>query len=246
MKELSKTIEKHACRYKELLRTRSEDTDWSEAQAQQVLNRITGVLQKLPAAVKQAHERIIGERRVANQDKILSLYEDDVNILVRGKTGAEVEFGNGCYLAEQADGLIVDWRFFKDQPPADSTLVQESVSRIEERYGPIESFSADRGFDSAANVSWLEKNEIYNAICPKNPSVLAERIKDPRFLELQSRRAQTEGRIGIFKNVYLGSPLKSKGFAHRELSVAWSVLTHNLWVLARMALANERQREKAA
>ena len=42
-------------------------------------------------------------------DKILSLYEQDVRILVRGKAGAEVEFGNALYLAEQADGLIVDY-----------------------------------------------------------------------------------------------------------------------------------------
>ncbi len=28
-----------------------------------------------------------------------------------------------------------------------------------------------------------------------------------------------------------------KGFKHRELAVGWAVLTHNLWVVARMAEA---------
>lgn len=245
-KDLVKTVEKHAVRYVNLLKDRWEETDWSKAQAQQVLNRMEGVLQKLPAAKKQAHERIIGERRVPNQDKILSLHEEDIHILVRGKAGAEVEFGNGCYLAEQADGLIVDWQFFKDQPPADSKLVEESIARIESKYGSIGSFTADRGFDSTANAALLKEKEIYNGICPKNPAVLAERLEERRFENLQSRRAQTEGRIGIFKNVYLGSPLRSKGFIHRELSVAWCVLSHNLWVVARMALANERQQAQAA
>ena len=44
-------------------------------QAEQVLKRIKSIIEALPAAVKQAHERIIGERQVANDEKILSLFE---------------------------------------------------------------------------------------------------------------------------------------------------------------------------
>ena len=28
--------------------------------------------------------------------------------------------------------------------------------------------------------------------------------------------------------------MRCKGFAHRELTVTWTVLVHNLWVLARL------------
>ena len=62
-------------------------------------------------------------------------------------------------------------------------------------------------------------------------------------MELQKRRSQTEGRIGIFKNVFLGKPLRSKGFLNKQLSVTWCVLTHNLWIIARMALADEAERK---
>ena len=102
------------------------------------------------------------------------------------------------------------------------------------------------GFDAGANVKLLEDHEVYNAICPKDPKRMAERKEEPRFMRLQSRRAQTEGRVGIFKNAYLGSPLRSKGFEHKENSVVWCVLTHNLWVLSRMALAEEKRQLKAA
>lgn len=44
---------------------------------EQVLRRLDGVLALLPQAQKQAHERIIGQRRVDNADKVLSLYETD-------------------------------------------------------------------------------------------------------------------------------------------------------------------------
>ena len=36
-------------------------------------------------------------------------------------------------------------------------------------------------------------------------------LRDASFCEKQKRRGQTEGRIGIVKNVFLGSPLRSKG-----------------------------------
>jgi hypothetical protein len=53
----------------------------------------------------------------------------------------------------------------------------------------------------------------------------------------------TEGRIGIFKNIFLGGRLLVKGFEHRQLAVGWAVLTHNLWVVTRMAEAEKKRRE---
>ena len=59
-------------------------------------------------------------------------------------------------------------------------------------------------------------------------------MKSQKFARLQHRQAQTEARIGILKQGFLGRPMRAKGFAHRELALAWGVLTHNLWMLARM------------
>jgi hypothetical protein len=41
-------------------------------------------------------------------DKILSFYDKEVEVIVRGKSGAEVEFGQRLLLTEQEDGLIID------------------------------------------------------------------------------------------------------------------------------------------
>jgi hypothetical protein len=91
------------------------------------------------------------------------------------------------------------------------------------------------------------QQRIYNAICPKSVSGLHERIQEERFAELQGRRGQTEGRIGIFKNCFLGRPCRRKGFVHRELNITWSVLAHNLQVIARLPVAvEERERRRDA
>ncbi len=121
MKRLAKTVENHARNYHQFLKSRWQETNWSELESKAVLDRLQNILGQLPQAVHQAHERLIDERRVANKDKILSLYEPDIHVLLRGKADAEVEFGNGLYLAEQIDELIVDWQFIEGQPPGDST-----------------------------------------------------------------------------------------------------------------------------
>ena len=236
MKQQVKVVAGHARRHRALLDQEWPQTGWTRPQAEQVLRRMDGVLALLPQAQTQAHERIIGERRVANADKGLSLYETDTQVIVRGKAGGEVEFGNTLFLAEPRDGVIRDWQLPRDSAPADARQLAESVARLETAYGvgTIRALGTDRGFCSAANQTLLQAKGIYDGICPKPPARPKERMAEERFVQLQRRRRQTEGRIAIFKNGFLGRPLRAKGFEHREMAVAWQVLTHNLWVLARL------------
>jgi hypothetical protein len=237
LKKLLRRIDKHAQRHRDLLADNWQKTDLSEGQARQILARIDLIRDQLPAAIAQAHERIIGERQVANKDKILSLYEPDIHVLVRGKEGAEVEFGNTFLLGEQEDGVIVDWELIEDRAPSDTGLVSGSLQRYDRLTGGqlLSAIVGDRGFDSPGIRQFCAKHpEIFNAICPKSPALLSERIHDDRFVDLQRRRSQTEGRIGIFKNSFLGRPMRSKGFDYREQNITWAVLAHNLWVIARL------------
>ena len=108
IKKVSQSVEEHGRRYRDALERRWEETDLTRKEAEVILRRMDNVLDQLPEARRQAHERIIGERQVASRDKILSLYEHDVHVIVRGKAGADVEFGNGLLLAENAEGFILD------------------------------------------------------------------------------------------------------------------------------------------
>ena len=247
MKKLSKIIAGHAERHREVLEQRWQETDLTEGEARQILERIKVVVEKLPEAIRQAHERIIGERQVENDEKILSLYEGHASVYVRGKAGAEVEFGSQLLLGESQSGMIVDWELVGGKPQADTKMLRRSLERMKETAGGpwIRAVSGDRGFDSKPNREMLEKDGIYNAICPKAPGELKKRMKDGKFVELQKRRSQTEARISIFKNGFLGSPLLSKGHGNQEREVAWNVLAHNLWVIARQPRAKAKTRALA-
>jgi len=236
MKKLSKVIAGHAQRHHELLEQQWQETDLKEGAARQILGRIEVILERLPHAMKQAHERIIGERQVSNEEKILSLYEGHAAVYVRGKADAEVEFGCQLLLGECRSGVIVDWELVCGVPQADTKMLNRSLERMAggEQDRTPQQVGGDRGFDSKANRGKLEAKGIYNGLCPRDPWDLKKRMKESEFAALQQRRSQTEARISIFKNSFLGAPLKSKGYTNQNLEVAWSVLTHNLWVIARL------------
>jgi hypothetical protein len=245
MKRLTKVVRDHAERYVRRLEQDWRQTDLSEGQMKRIRIRLQGVVEQLPEAIRQAHERIIGGRKVENRDKILSLYEPDIHVIVRKKADAEVEFGNTLLLAEQTDGLIVDWKLDQEISRGDVALLPPSVERVKAAIGRYpRAAGSDRGFDSQGNRRWLEERGIVNALCPRSPQELKVRMSDSTFRRIQKRRAQTEGRIAILKNDFLGRPLRSKGFDHREKAVAWAILVHNLWLLA--GLPNTREMLKKA
>ncbi len=79
--------------------------------------------------MKQAHERIIGGRQVKNEEKILSAYEPEIDVIVRGKADREVEFGNTLYLCESAEGYLLDWKLYGGQAPSELKQLWESLER---------------------------------------------------------------------------------------------------------------------
>ncbi len=235
MKKLTKVVRAHAQRHRDLLDQQWEQTGLTRGQTDQILHRIDGVLELLPKAIQQAHERIIGARPVANADKILSLYDTNVRVIVRGKAGAEVEFGNAVLLGENRQGVILDYEFFREVAPADHQVLFGSLLRVWEATGQhVGAVVTDRGFATADNSRTLKEGGTFDGLCPRQPAELRRRMKGAKFARLQRRRAQTEGRIGILKHAFLGEPMRAKGAQHRELALAWGVLTHDLWMLARL------------
>jgi Transposase domain (DUF772) len=234
MKKLVRVVEKLACGHLSKLRKQGAKEGLGVATIIMLEKKFTVILEQIDAVIHQAHERIIGERRVKSKDKIISLYESDMHVIVRGKSDAEVEFGNTLFLAEQANGLIIDWHLYKEQAPADSRMLPDHLERTEKENGiDLESLTGDRGFDSAANTKLLADN-IQNNICPRNIQDLNERLRDKEFRAHQTRRAQTEARIAIIMHGFFGNPARKWGYKNKARLCAWGILTHNLWVLARL------------
>jgi IS5 family transposase len=235
MKQIAGQVRGHGQRYRDMLASCWAETDLSERQAQRIVDRLDSVLGQLPAAIRQAHERIIGERVVPNESKTLSLYQPHAQVYVRGKSGADAEFGLQMLLSESAEGLIVDCQLL-ERVASDNTLLMPAITRMRQAFGDqvAGTIVTDRGFASAANDAALEKASVTNATLPRNPDTMHTFLQDPAMRRLHTRRAQTEARIGIFKANFLGDHLPTKDWPGQQRFVAWATLAHNLWVLARL------------
>ena len=231
MKDLEKKVRQHGQRHLDLFMASWQETEYAEGNAQQIINRLGRVIELMPQIIWQAHERIIGERLVDNADKILSLYQEDVHVVVRNKMGAQREFGNQLLIVEQVDGFIVDYCFNKDKIEHDSKMMPESIERFKKLFGKApDSFCGDRGFSSPANSKLLAKENIFNAICPKSVPEMIERMKEKDFRTKIKRRGQNEGRVGIFKNKFAKLALRVNGYENRHSAILWGLIAHNLWV----------------
>ncbi len=246
--EICKVIEEHGKTYRKELDEKWEETDLSRKQAEARLKRIDKIIEQLPEARRQAYERIIGKRPVASKDKKLSLYEEDVHVIVRGKAGARVEFGNTLFIAEGDEGFIVDYKLKRESSNGDGKLL---ISRMDEIItgcgGKLERITGDRGFATQEVGEVLKKAGVTNNLCPRSPADIKKRLEEDEVFKMDlTRRGQTEGRIGILKNKFLGGCPTWKGFKGREQAVSWAVLAHNLWVVARKKWKVEKTSAKKA
>lgn len=249
MKKLLRRIGEHARRHRDLLEARQAATCYSTAQADRILARIDEKLELLPQVIEQAHERIIGERKVDNADKILSVHESEIDVIVRGKAGSQVEFGNELFLAESWGGLIVDYQLYGREAPSEGEKMRESVKRIEamKLSDKLSHVVTDRGFDGKEHEAFLSERGIGSMICPKDPERLKQRLdKEPLFGQMQTRRGGTEARVAVLKNHTGARVWRAKGFENRACAVGWSVLAHNLqWVARRVREEQEGERQQA-
>lgn len=107
------------------------------------------------------------------------------------------------------------------------------IEKVEVQHNiKVQSVAGDRMLDTRENAQYPKEREVFNALCDRGRTKRRGELEKEAYRGMQRRRAQTEGRIGLFINNFLGRPLRMKGYTSREQAVAWAVLTHNLWLLA--------------
>jgi len=242
--KLARLVAGHARTHADLLASSKRDAKKTLKQAEAILSRINSNLAMLPDLEKQARERIIGERQVDADKKILSIHDLDISVISKGKSGTPSEFGNQLLIAETLDGYIVDSKLHRGQAPSETKQLPLSLERIKGLGIELAEVVTDRGFSSQANSKALGKG-IYDCTAPRSVKDLEQRLQEERFRILQKRRAGTESRIATLKNRWLGGRLKAKGFDNRERALKGSILAHNLWILVRI-IENQSPLAKAA
>jgi hypothetical protein len=123
---------------------------------------------------------------------------------VRGKSNAEVEFGNNLWIGETRSGFIVDYLLEKEKT-SDAKQIEPAIKRlVEEQSLRIKSVCGDRGVHSDAHEEMLKSRGLK---------------EEPEFREGLKRRAGIEARISIVIRKFMSTPARAKGFENREMMV---------------------------
>ena len=185
----------------------------------------------------QAQRRIFEGEQVPADEKLYSLFEEHVELLIRGKAGKPVEFGHMVVLTQTAEKFITYYRSLpkREEDPA---LLPESIEAHRKLFGNNPSVLAgDKGFySSAQQLATLEETIDTVSICKKGRLTEEQKAREhtEEFQDGQRFRSGVEGSISVLKRAFKLNRCFFKGIKNFAASVGCAVFCHNLVLLTRL------------
>jgi len=205
-----------------------------------VLLKIIGALEHYRAlserVVDQARRRTLEGETVPNAQKLFSIFEPHTELLKRGKTVRNIEFGHMIQIQQVAEKFITGYEVFQAKPNESSQL-GPALEQHKALFGAYpQEASADKGYaQSSEQLAALSRKVKNLAVGKAGRLSEAERDREHtlRFRLGQSFRAGVEGTISYLKRVLGLARCLAKSWPHYAAAVGASLLAHNLLVLAR-------------
>jgi len=163
--------------------------------------QLTTMVDRVEQVAKQTRARIFGGN-TKFEDKIVSVFEPQTEIIRKGKASKPTEFGKLVKVQEAENQIITHYEVY-DERPTDSALL---VNAVEIHARQMDSapriVAADAGFYSQANEKRLEEMGVKNVSVPNRNTRSEQRRlhqKKRSFRRGQRWRTGCEGRISILK-----------------------------------------------
>lgn len=198
----------------------------------------------------QTCRRVLKGEKVSVDEKLVSIFEEHTDIVVRGKARKPVEFGHKVFLAQSGSKIITDYAVLPGNPP-DEQRVAPALKKHEMLFGAAPAlFAGDRGFHSAANIDLCKEAGVKSVCIPQRGGKKTEQRvaeeKTPQFKKGQKFRAGIEGTIsGLLRGRGMRRCM-DEGQERFEVFVGAVVLAYNLLVIAELMAARKSRRQKRA
>lgn len=195
--------------------------------------------------VAQTKERVWGgNTHVA--DKVLSLFEPHTQVIRKGKAHKPNEFGRLVRVDEVENGIVSGYEVLEGNA-ADTNSWLPAIANHKACFGKApEMATADRGFFSAQNEQEAKALGVEKVALPARGRLSkkrAERQKERWFKRALRWRAGSERTISHLKNPFSMKRATYKGDPGFKRYVGWSVITKNLFSIARW---QERRKKRRA
>ena len=226
--------EKMKAGYRKLL----EATSRVVGQAKQFSAAVTGkakqqldeMIPRVQQVMKQARARVLdGNTRADN--KILSMFEPDTEVIRKGKASKPTEFGKMVKIQEAENQIVTHFEVF-DQRPSDSDLLTPSIEKHKELLDRVPDLvAADAGFFSAANEAAAKQLGVKQVSVPSRSTKSEKRKqeqKKPWFKKAQKWRTGCEGRISVLKRRHGLNRSRYKGTQGMKRWVGLGVMADNM------------------
>jgi IS5 family transposase len=215
--------------------------DAEAAQLRHFLPLVAKVIEQTQERVWGGNTHVVG--------KVLSLFEPHTQVIRKGKAHKPNEFGRLVRVDEVENGIVSGYKVLEgNQADTDSWLpaLQEHAAS----FGRVPVMAtADRGFFSAQNERAAQDLGVERVALPARgrlSETRAQRQKERWFKRALRWRAGCEATISHLKNPFSMRRAFYKGERGFQRYVGWSVITKNLFSLARWQERNKRAQEARA
>lgn len=202
----------------------------TERQAQRLLKEAEAVLPLVKQVIAQTRSRVLEEKKVASENKVLSLFEAQTRAIPRHKGGALVEFGRQVILDEVEGGIVTRYQILEH--PNEHGQAIEAVTHHRQVFPrPPRLVAGDRGVHSADTEETLTAAGVKQVAIPASGKLSKERqVREHTrtFRRGYRWRAGIEGRIASLRRDYGWRKSAYHGQEGMERWLGLGVLASNL------------------
>jgi transposase, IS5 family len=202
----------------------------TEASARQLVRQAEQVLPLVEQVITQTRTRVLENKKVASNEKVLSLFEPHTRAIPRHKGGAQVEFGRQVLLDEVEGGIVTRYAILEH--PTEHGQAVEAVAHHQQVFAhPPNLVTADRGVHSANTEAQLKVAGVKRVAIPAEGNISEERkaLEHTRTWKRGYRwRAGIEGRIASLRRDYGWRKSSYHGEKGMERWIGLGILASNL------------------
>jgi len=201
------------------------------------LGELAVTIERTAKIVAQARTRLAGQTP-ESATRLVSLHDPDARPIRKGRIDKPVEFGYKAQVADNDDGVILDYSVEYGAAP-DGPQLAPAVERIRQRAGRVpRAVTADRGYGQPAVERDLHALGVRTVAIPRQARTSPARKTTEHsrgFRRLVRWRTGSEGRISYLKRGYGWDRTRLDGRHGAAIWCGHGVFAHNLIKIGALA-----------
>jgi hypothetical protein len=200
--------------------------------------KLDNYIRLLTKHIDLVDRRILQGEVIPHAEKMMSIFEDYTQWIVKGKSHPPFELGKNLSITSDQYDLILHHKVMNNEQDRD--IVVEIADVVLNKYKLIDSMSFDKGHWSADNKALLEL-EIPHVILPKlgKLTVQEKEVEESKiFKHLKNKHSAIESNINELEHRGLDR-CPDRSYSHFKTYIALGVCAYNLKKIGKKILENQ-------